>query len=131
MIIGVTSVIVTDQSKAKAFYTDALGFQVKYDFPVDAAGNRWLTVVSPERPDGVELLLSDNSNPISQAFQQGMRDQNIAAINFNTSDIAAEHERLAAAGVVFTMPPTEIGAVIMAVFDDTCGNLINLVQEKG
>ncbi|MCY4464086.1 MAG: VOC family protein [Chloroflexi bacterium] len=129
MIIGLSGVFVEDQAKALAFYTEVLGFQLKHDMPV-GDGNRWLTVVSPERPDGVELLLEPNSNPIASTFQQGLREENIPATSFQTSDIAAEHERLVAAGVVFTMPPTDIGPAIIAVFDDTCGNLINLMQAK-
>ncbi len=129
MIIGVTSVIVDDQAKAREFYTEVLGFQIKYDMDM-GDGNYWLTVVSPERPGGVELLLEPNSNPISSTFQTALREQNIPASIFYTSDIAAEHEHLAAAGVVFTTAPTDIGTAIMAVFDDTCGNLINLMQVK-
>lgn len=131
MIIGVTGVPVDDQEKALKFYTETLGFRVKFDMPLgNPEGDRWLTVVSPERPDGVELLLEPNRNPITLAFQQGLMEQGIAAIIFNVDDIQAEHERLSALGVEFTMPPSDIGPVIMAIFNDTCGNLIQIMQMK-
>ena len=129
MIIGVASVFVDDQDKALQFYTDVLGFQLKHDIPTGGE-DRWLTVVSPERPDGVELLLEPNGNPIASAYQRAIREEGIAATVFNVSDIAAEYERMKALGVEFTMEPTDIGPVIMAVFNDSCGNLINMVQEK-
>lgn len=131
MIIGVTGVIVEDQAKAQEFYTKVLGFQVKHDIAMgNPEGDRWLTVVSPERPDGVELLLEPNRNPISLAFQTGLMEQGFAAIIFYVNDVQAEYERLSALGVVFTMPPTDIGPAIMAIFNDTCGNLIQIMQEK-
>lgn len=132
MIIGVTGVVVDDQAKAHKFYTETLGFQVKYDMPLgNPEGDRWLTVVSPERPDGVELLLEPNRNPISLAFQKGLMEQGLPAIIFNVDDAQAEYERLSALGVEFTMPPGDIGHVIMAIFNDTCGNLIQIMQVKG
>ena len=131
MIIGVTSIFVEDQEKALKFYTDVLGFQLKRDIAFDnPEGDRWLTVVSPERADGVELLLEPNRNPIATTYQQALFDQGISATVFNTDDIHAEYERLVALGVEFTMPPTDIGPALMAVFKDTCGNLIQLVQEN-
>ncbi len=131
MIIGVTGVIVDDQEKALQFYTKTLGFQLKRDMPLgNPEGDRWLTVVSPERPDGVELLLEPNRNPISAAFQQGLMEQGFPCIIFGVNDAQAEYERLNALGVEFTMPPSDIGPAIMAIFKDTCGNLIQILQEK-
>lgn len=131
MIIGVTGVSVDDQEKAMKFYTETLGFQVKHDIPLgNPEGDRWLIVVSPERPDGVELLLEPNRNPISRAFQEGLMEQSLPAIIFYASDVQAEFERLSALGVAFTMEPTDIGPAIMAIFNDTCGNLIQIMQEK-
>jgi len=129
MIISVASVLVDDQDKALKFYTEVLGFEVKRDIPMGGA-DRWLTVVSPARPDGVELLLEPNGNPAASTFQQAIFEQGIAATVFSTEDIEADYERMGALGVEFTMPPTDIGPAVMAVFNDTCGNLINLVQEK-
>ena len=132
MIIGVTGVPVEDQEKAKQFYTNVLGFQLKHDIPLgNPEGDRWLTVVSPERPDGVELLLEPNRNPISATFQQGLMEQGFPAIIFHVDDAQAEYERLSALGVAFTMQPTDIGPAIMAIFNDTCGNLIQIMQQKG
>ena len=131
MIIGVTGVPVPDQEEALKFYTEVLGFQVKHDMPLgNPEGDRWLTVVSPERPDGVELLLEPNRNPVTLAFQQGLMEQGFPAIIFNADDIQAEYERLNGLGVEFTMPPSDIGTVIMAIFNDTCGNLIQIMQMK-
>lgn len=131
MIIGLTGVLVEDQEKALKFYTDVLGFQLKRDIPLgDEGGHRWLTVVSPEGPAGVELLLEPNSNPIASNFQQGLFEQGISAAQFNSDDVQAEYERLEGRGVEFTMTPTDIGPAIMAVFNDTCGNLITVIQEK-
>ncbi len=131
MIIGVTGVIVDDQEKALQFYTKTLGFSLKRDMPLgNPEGDRWLTVVSPERPDGVELLLEPNRNPVSLAFQQGLMDQGFPAIIFGVNDAQAEYERLSGLGVEFTMTPTDIGPAIMAIFNDTCGNLIQILQEK-
>jgi len=129
MIISVASVLVDDQDKALKFYTEVLGFEVKRDIPMGGA-DRWLTVVSPARPDGVELLLEPNGNPAASTFQQAIFEQGIAATVFSTEDIEADYERMAALGVEFTMPPTDIGPAVMAVFNDTCGHPINLVQEN-
>ena len=131
MIIGVTSIFVEDQEKALKFYTEVLGFQLKHDIHFgNPEDDRWLTVVSPERPDGVELLLEPNRNPIASTYQQALFEQGISATVFNTDDVQAEYDRLIALGVEFTTPPTDIGSAIMAVFKDTCGNLIQLVTEK-
>ena len=132
MIIGLAGVLVEDQSKALEFYTQVLGFQLKRDIPLgNPEGDRWLTVVSPERPDGVELLLEPNSNPVSKTFQQGVMDQGLPATIFGVSDVAAECERLKTLGVEFTLETTDIGPAIIAIFNDTCGNLIQIMQEKG
>ena len=130
MIISNASVFVDDQEKALKFYTEVLGFQLKRDIPVgNEDGDRWLTVVSPARPDGVELLLEPNGNPASSTFQQAIFAQGLPAMIFGVDDIEAEHERMTSLGVEFTMPPADIGPATMAVFKDTCGNLISLLQE--
>ncbi|MCY4061733.1 MAG: VOC family protein [Chloroflexi bacterium] len=131
MIIGLTSVFVDDQDKALKFYTEKLGFELKRDIPLgNPEGDRWLTLVSPEGAHGVELLLEPSSNSLSRDFQQALFEQGISGGQFNSSDIQAEYERLSERGVEFTMTPTDIGPAIMAVFKDTCGNYITLVQEK-
>jgi len=132
MIIGLTSVFVDDQDKALKFYTEKLGFELKRDIPLgNPEGDRWLTLVSPEGAHGVELLLEPSSNSLSRDFQQALFEQGISGGQFNSSDIQAEYERLSERGVEFTMTPTDIGPAIMAVFNDTCGNFITVVQEKG
>ena len=131
MIIGLTSVLVDDQDKALKFYTEKLGFELKRDMPLgNEAGDRWLTLVSPEGAHGVELLLEPSSNSLARDFQQALFEQGISGGQFNSSDIQAEYDRLSERGVEFTMTPTDIGPAIMAVFKDTCGNFITLVQEK-
>jgi predicted enzyme related to lactoylglutathione lyase len=120
------SVFVDDQEKALAFYTDVLGFVKKQDVPVGQF--KWLTVASPEEPNGVELLLEPNDNPAASAFQQAIFQQGIAAASFFVEDIRAEFERMKGRGVRFTMEPTSMGPTTVAIFDDTCGNLIQLVQ---
>ncbi|MXZ03452.1 MAG: VOC family protein [Chloroflexi bacterium] len=126
MRIILTGVFVDDQDKALKFYTETLGFVLKHDVP--AGEYRWITVVSPDDPDGTELLLEPNNNPVAQEYQKGLFDQGIPANSFGVTDIGAEHERLKALGVSFTMEPTEMGPVTIAVFDDTCGNLIQIMQ---
>ena len=126
MRVILTGVFVDDQDKALKFYTETLGFVLKHDVP--AGEFRWITVVSPEDPDGTELLLEPNVNPVAQTYQKGIFDQGIPANSFGVADIHAEHERLKALGVSFTMEPTEMGPVTIAVFDDTCGNLIQMMQ---
>jgi catechol 2,3-dioxygenase-like lactoylglutathione lyase family enzyme len=131
MLITYSGVLVDDQEKALKFYTEILGFQLKHDIPMgNEEGDRWLTLVSPERPDGVELLLEPNRNPVSKAFQEGVREQGLPATIFGVPDVAAECERLKGLGVEFTMEATDIGPAIMAIFDDTCGNLIQIMQNK-
>ena len=126
MQITLTGVFVSDQDEALRFYTETLGFVKKHDVP--AGEYRWITVVSPDDPDGTELLLEPNENPVAQTYQKGLFDQGIPANSFGVTDIHAEHERLKALGVAFTMEPTEMGPVTIAVFDDTCGNLIQIMQ---
>ena len=126
MRIELTSIHVDDQAKALAFYTEVLGFVKKEDIPVGQF--RWLTVVSPEAPDGVQLLLEPNDNPAAQAYQQAIHEQGIPHAAFAVDDIRAEYERLKGLGVVFAMGPTEMGSITIATLDDTCGNLIQLIQ---
>jgi len=126
MKIDLTSVFVDDQDKALQFYTDVLGFVKKSDFPVGQF--KWLTVVSPEAPDCTQLLLEPSDNPAAQAFKKAIFEQGIPAISFGVEDIQQEYERMKKLGVVFTMGPTQMGTVTVAVFDDTCGNLIQLHQ---
>ncbi|MDF2693774.1 MAG: Lactoylglutathione lyase [Labilithrix sp.] len=126
MRIKLTSLMVDDQDKALRFYTEVVGFRKKQDFPVGEY--RWITVVSPEGPDDLELTLEPNANPAGKAFQKAMFEQGIPLTAFETSDIAAETARLKKAGVAFTQEPTPVGAVTIAVFADTCGNLIQIYQ---
>jgi predicted enzyme related to lactoylglutathione lyase len=126
MRIKWTKLYVDDQEKALKFYTEMLGFQKKADF---SQGNyRWLTVVSPEDPEGMELVLESNANPAGKAYQAAIRGQGQPAAQFLVNDVQAEHDRLAAKGVKFTMPVTSVTGSIIAVLDDTCGNLIQLVK---
>ena len=124
MRINVTSVLVDDQTKALAFYADVLGFVTKHDVPVGE--HRWLTVVSPEQPDGTELLLEPSDHPAVGPFKEALVADGIPWTSFAVADVHAEHARLVALGVRFTQPPIEIGPVTTAVFDDTCGNLIQI-----
>jgi predicted enzyme related to lactoylglutathione lyase len=126
MKIKWSTLYVNDQEKALRFYTDVLGFQKKADF--SKGTYRWLSVVSPEDPDGVELLLESNANPAGKAYQEALYGQQTRAAQFLVSDVQAEHDRLAAKGVKFTMPVTKVTGSIIAVLDDTCGNLIQLFQ---
>lgn len=127
MRIKLTSIMVDDQDQALAFYTSVLGFVKRHDLPV-GGGFRWLTVVSPEGHDDVELSLEPNANPVGKAYQEGLFAQGIPATSFEVDDIHAEFERLRARGVVFTQDPTPAGPVTIAVFSDTCGNLIQIHQ---
>jgi catechol 2,3-dioxygenase-like lactoylglutathione lyase family enzyme len=124
MRINLTSVLVDDQAKALRFYTEVLGFVKKTEVPVGEF--LWLTVVSPEDPDGTELLLEPDAHPAAQPFKQALVEDGIPFTSFGVDDVAAEHERLIARGVRFTQPPTDMGQVRTAVFDDTCGNLIQI-----
>ena len=126
MRIKWTTLYVDDQEKALQFYTDKLGFQKKADF---SQGNyRWLTVASPEDPEGVELVLESDANPAGKAYQEALHGQGHPAAQFLVNDVQAEHDRLAAKGVKFTMPVTSTTGSIIAVLDDTCGNLIQLTH---
>jgi glyoxylase I family protein len=118
--------MVDDQEKAVRFYTDVLGFKKKHDIPVGEY--RWITVVSAEGPNDVELALEPNANPAGKAFQEAMFGQGIPLAAFEVSDISNEFDRLSARGVVFTHKPSPAGPVIIAVMADTCGNLIQLYQ---
>ena len=124
--IIMTSVFVDDQEKALRFYTDVLGFEKQQDFPVGAF--RWLTVASPGGSCDVELVLEPNDNPAARTFQEALYEQGIQVTNLGADDVRAEYERMKTLGVVFTMEPTEMGSMITAVFDDTCGNLIGLTE---
>jgi catechol 2,3-dioxygenase-like lactoylglutathione lyase family enzyme len=127
MKISLTSVLVDDQAKALAFYTEVLGFQAKEDVPLGE--HRWLTVVSPEAADGVQLLLEPDAHPAARVFKEALVTDGIPFTSFSVDDVAAEYERLTAAGVRFTQLPTQMGPVTTAVFDDTCGNLIQLASQ--
>jgi catechol 2,3-dioxygenase-like lactoylglutathione lyase family enzyme len=127
MRIVVTSVLVDDQEKALQFYTGALGFVKKADVPMGDA--RWLTVVSPQDPDGTELLLEPDSHPAAGPFKEALVADGIPATSFGVDDVNAEFRRLRNLGVRFTQEPLEMGPVTTAVFDDTCGNLIQIAQQ--
>jgi catechol 2,3-dioxygenase-like lactoylglutathione lyase family enzyme len=124
MRINVTSVLVDDQDKAERFYTEVLGFSKKTEIPMGR--HRWLTVVSPDDPEGVELSLEPDEHPAAKPFKQALVDDGIPFTSFAVEDVEREHERLSALGVRFTQPPVEMGSVTTAVFDDTCGNLIQI-----
>jgi catechol 2,3-dioxygenase-like lactoylglutathione lyase family enzyme len=126
MKIGLNSVFVDDQDRALKFYTEVLGFEKKRDFPVGQF--KWLTVVSSEEPDGPELLLEPNDNPAARTFQEAVFKQGIASTAFAVEAIQEEYERMKKLGVVFSIEPTRTGPATVAVFDDTCGNLIQLYQ---
>jgi len=124
--IRVIGVYVDDQEKALHFYTKVLGFAKKVDF--SNGPYRWLTVVSPEEPDGIELQLALNSNPAAKAYQQAMFQQGQPAVMFFTDDVRGDYERIKARGAEFTMPPTEVTGSTIAKLKDTCGNLIQISQ---
>jgi catechol 2,3-dioxygenase-like lactoylglutathione lyase family enzyme len=126
MRINLASVLVDDQAKALTFYTAILGFRKKEDIPMGAA--RWLTVVSPEVPDGTELVLEPDAHPAAKPFKAALVEDGIPYTSFAVDDVHAEHERLVGLGVRFTQPPTRMGPVTTAVFDDTCGNLIQIAS---
>lgn len=126
MRIKLTNVFVDDQQSALSFYTDVLGFAKKHDIPVGKF--KWLTVVSPEEPDGTELLLEPSDNPAARSYKQSIYEQGIAAAAFAVNDIQREYDRLKQRGVDFKMAPTDMGTAKIALFDDTCGNLIQIYQ---
>lgn len=126
MKIVITSVFVDDQQRALDFYTDVLGFQLKTDVP--AGEFRWLTVVSPDDPNGVELLLEPADHPKLAPLRESLVAEGIPWTSFGVADVVAEHSRLEALGVRFTQPPVDMGMVTTAVFDDTCGNLVQIAS---
>ena len=126
MRINMTSVLVDDQDKALRFYTEVLGFTKKTD--VSNGPYRWLTVASPEEPDGTELQLALNNNPAAKTYQQAMFQQGQPAVLFFTGDVKGDYERIKARGAEFTMPPTEVPGATIAKLNDTCGNLIQITQ---
>ena len=128
MRINLASVFVDDQQKALRFYTETLGFRVKHNIPLGE--HAWITVVSAEAPEGTELLLEPDAHPAVPPYMKALVEDGIPATSFAVDDVKAEHERLVAKGVRFVQPPTDLGIVVTAVFDDTCGNLIQIAQEK-
>jgi catechol 2,3-dioxygenase-like lactoylglutathione lyase family enzyme len=126
--INVTSVLVDDQEKALRFYTDVLGFVKKTEIPLGE--HRWLTVVSPEDPDGVELALEPDEHPAAKPFKRALAEDGIPYTSFAVADVEKEYERLTALGVTFTQPPTVMGEMTTAVLDDTCGNLIMIAAMR-
>jgi predicted enzyme related to lactoylglutathione lyase len=128
MKIKLTNVYVDDQDKALRFYTEVLGFAKKADF--SNGPFRWLTVTSPDDPDGTELQLALNNNPAAKAYQQAIFQQGQPAAMFFTDDVQSDYERMKARGAEFTMPPTDVTASTIATLKDTCGNLIQVTQLK-
>jgi catechol 2,3-dioxygenase-like lactoylglutathione lyase family enzyme len=128
--IKLVSILVDNQDKALKFYTEVLGFATSKDFDV-GGGFRWITVVAPEGHVDVELVLEPNANPAGRTFQMALFEQGIPATAFEVDDIDAEYSRLNDLGVVFTRPPTQMGPVKIAVFADTCGNLVQIYQPPG
>ena len=128
MRIQWTSVVVDDQQKALQFYTATLGFRVKHNIPMGE--HAWISLVSEEAPDGTELVLEPAGHPAVIPFRKALVEDGIPFTAFAVNDVEAEHERLVAEGVRFVQPPTDLGTVITAVFDDTCGNLIQIMEEK-
>ncbi|MDE0628300.1 MAG: VOC family protein [Bryobacterales bacterium] len=128
MRIHLSGVFVDDQQKALRFYTETLGFRVKHNIPL--GDHAWITVVSEEAPEGTELLLEPSDHPAVGPFRRALVEDGIPSASFAVDDVGAEHERLVARGVRFVQPPTDLGSVISAVFDDSCGNLIQITEEK-
>ena len=129
MRIHLAGVFVDDQQKALRFYTETLGFRVKHNIPL--GDHAWTTVVSEEAPEGTELLLEPDDHPAVGPFRRALVEDGIPSASFAVDDVGAEHVRLVARGVRFVQPPTDLGSVISAVFDDSCGNLIQITEEKG
>jgi catechol 2,3-dioxygenase-like lactoylglutathione lyase family enzyme len=127
--IQTVSIFVDDQQRALDFYTGPLGFAVAADVPLGE--HRWLTVVDPDRPDGTQLSLEPKGHPAVGPFTEALASDGIPFCQLGVDDVQAEHDRLTALGVTFTQPPTDYGPVIVAVLDDTCGNLIQLAQPTG
>lgn len=129
MRINLTSVPVDDQDKALRFYTEVLGFRPKHDIPMGE--HRWITVVSPEDPDGTELVLEPDEHPAAKPYKAALAADGIPVTSFAVADVPGEYERLLELGVHFTQEPTAMGPVTTAVLDDTCGNLIQIAQHNG
>ena len=128
MRIELTSLFVDDQRAALEFYTEVLGFVKRHDIPL--GDDFWLTVGSPDSPEGPELLLEPCGHPAGKPYRDALAEDGIPLAQFAVDDVDAEYDRLTKAGVVFTQPPTDIGEQLVAVFDDTCGNLIQLISQK-
>jgi catechol 2,3-dioxygenase-like lactoylglutathione lyase family enzyme len=128
MRIVLTSIFVSDQERALQFYTEVLGFVKKTEFPV--GDYRWLTVVAPDQPNGIELSLEPDAHPAVAPFREALARDGIPVTSFAVDDVRKEYERLQAHGVQFTQEPVEMGPVTTAVFDDTCGNLIQIAQQN-
>ena len=128
MRIHLAGVFVNDQQKALRFYTETLGFQLKHNIPLGEFS--WITVVSPEDPEGTEFLLEPDAHPAVRPFVDALVEDGIPSTSLAVDDVQAEYERLQAKGVRFTQPPTDLGPVITAILDDTCGNLIQIQQDK-
>ena len=128
MRIHLAGVTVDDQQKALRFYTETLGFQLKHNIPLGE--HAWITVVSPEAPEGTQLVLEPDAHPAVRPYKKALVEDGIPWTSFAVDDVEAEHERLTARGVRFVQPPTDLGTVITAVFDDSCGNLIQIQEEK-
>jgi len=126
MKMYIKSVMVEDQRKALDFYTNTLGFVLKHDIPMGE--HSWITLLSADEPDGVELALEPNQYPAARGLQESLMEDGIPWTAFSVDDVEAEVKRLEAAGVTFTQPPMKAGGATMAVFDDTCGNLIQLIE---
>ena len=128
MRIHLSGVLVDDQQKALRFYTETLGFQLKHNIPVGE--HAWITVVSGEAPEGTQLVLEPDAHPAARPFKEALVKDGIPYTAFAVDDIEAEHERLVAKGVRFVQPPKDLGPVITAIFDDSCGNLIQIEEHK-
>ena len=128
MNITITSIFVDDQESALAFYTDVLGFEVRHNVPMGE--HAWITVVSPSFPDGPELLLEPSSHPAVAPYRNALKQDGIPLAQFGVDDVKGEYERLTAKGVTFTQPPTDLGEYVIAIFDDTCGNLIMIQSDS-
>lgn len=127
MKIVMTSVLVDDQAKALTFYRYVLGFDIKQDIPMGQ--HRWITLTSSADPQGVELVLEPDAHPAAKAFKAALKADSIPYTSFGVRNVQAEYDRLCAAGVHFTQPPTDLGEATVAVFDDTCGNLIQIMHK--
>ena len=128
MNITITSIFVDDQESALAFYTDVLGFEVRHNVPMGE--HAWITVVSPSFPDGPELLLEPSSHPAVAPYRNALKQDGIPLAQFGVDDVKGEYERLTAKGVTFTQPPTDLGEYAIAIFNDTCGNLIMIQSDS-